>query len=232
MADPLYTGYSYGDVNTDIDSYMNEGQTTTNYGATHVVSLGHIVVADKGAYSGRLHPIWHWDISSAVPSGSYLLGGELILEVQAVWNSPENFYYWFIVVEDENSQNGADAWVEGEVTWQIAHTGHNWNTGGGDIESNELRIDVDDSPAGVGTWTVHENLEPAGPIGTPHLSEMIAHCHAHRSDEVDILAGQYEPGPPTFDGSYYDIESVDKPSGTEAILRIRYAPAETAQVFC
>ncbi len=103
------------------DSYMSAGAPTTNYGTnTKLFACGY---ADQGA-GNRIRPILKFDVSS-IPTSTTISSATLFVYSYdtAQVRGSFNFYGLYPVTR---------SWTESQVTWNIAATGINWTTPGGD----------------------------------------------------------------------------------------------------
>lgn len=93
------------------DTYLHEGNPTTNYGASTTLDVRNTQAGDAR------HALLRWDLTG-LPPGSQVTSASITLYVQQTTNRTYNLY--------QMRRN----WVENQATWNIWSTGFNWTTAG------------------------------------------------------------------------------------------------------
>jgi len=108
--------------NADIDSYLSNLNTTTNFGSSANLFIRFI----SGKDSEVRRSIIRFDISS-LPAGVTITSGIVTIDINSGDNAKDAFLRRITQA----------AWVEDQVTWNEYSTGNSWTTAGGDFTTTD-----------------------------------------------------------------------------------------------
>ncbi len=113
------------DETSGVDTYLDNGETTTNYGTEVRISAG-----EDNTVARIYRTLIKFDLSS-IPSNATITSATLSLTIELDRSSNARDFKLYRVLRD---------WVEAQATWNIWKTSNNWSTAGCGSDGNDADL--------------------------------------------------------------------------------------------